>query len=164
MNEGQITYLKGDVTEPITMYGNQRYIIHCCNDVGAWGAGFVLALSKKWKEPEQQYKEWSKDKKTFKLGQCQFVPVTNDITVVNMIGQHGIGRSRVTIPPIRYGAILECLATVRDTLTVRGNGSIHCPKFGCGLAGGNWDIIEGMLNHDICKYGINVYVYEWEPT
>lgn len=160
---GTLTYLKGDVTEPITMYGKHRYIIHCCNDVGAWGSGVVLAISKKWPEPEQQYREWSKKKKTFKLGQCQFVLVDKDITVVNMIGQHGIGMRSGT-PPIRYGSILECLSTVRNTILVNGEGSVHCPKFGAGLAGGNWKIIEEFLQHDICKFGINVYVYEYEEN
>ncbi|WP_253732040.1 hypothetical protein [Listeria monocytogenes] len=43
----QITYLKGDATNPMAK-GN-KIIAHICNDVGGWGKGFVLAISRKWK-------------------------------------------------------------------------------------------------------------------
>ena len=47
-----IHYLKADATAPQTE-GN-IIITHICNDIGAWGKGFVLALSKRWKTPEKQ--------------------------------------------------------------------------------------------------------------
>ncbi len=42
----QINYVKGDATAPIGI-GN-KIIVHICNDIGRWGKGFVMALSKKW--------------------------------------------------------------------------------------------------------------------
>lgn len=44
-----IKYIIGDATEP-QGEGN-KIIVHCCNNIGGWGAGFVLSLSKKWLEP-----------------------------------------------------------------------------------------------------------------
>ena len=49
-----INYLKADATIP-QAEGN-IIISHICNDIGAWGKGFVLAISKRWKEPAKQYK------------------------------------------------------------------------------------------------------------
>ena len=48
----QITYYKGDVLEGITENNidETRILLHICNNRGGWGAGFVLALSKKWKQ------------------------------------------------------------------------------------------------------------------
>lgn len=40
-----IHYVTGDATEPIGE--GEKIIAHICNDQGGWGAGFVLALSKK---------------------------------------------------------------------------------------------------------------------
>ena len=51
----EIKYIKGDATRPIG--DGSKLILHICNDVGAWGSGFVVALSKRWKEPEQKYRE-----------------------------------------------------------------------------------------------------------
>lgn len=83
----QITYLKGDATNPMAK-GN-KIIAHICNDVGGWGKGFVLAISRKWKEPEKAYRKWYKDKNDFKLGEVQLIPVTDYISICNMIGQKG---------------------------------------------------------------------------
>lgn len=69
----QIKYLKGDATKPIGE-GN-KVIVHVCNDVGGWGRGFVLALSKRWAEPERKYREWAKSGDKFELGEVQFVQV-----------------------------------------------------------------------------------------
>ena len=50
-----VKYIKGDATNPVSE-GN-KILVHVCNDVGGWGKGFVIAVSNKWKEPEQQYRE-----------------------------------------------------------------------------------------------------------
>ena len=55
MEEKKINYLVGDATRPVGE--GVKLIIHCCNDIGAWGAGFVVALSKRWEGPEKCYRE-----------------------------------------------------------------------------------------------------------
>ena len=47
----EILYIKGDATAPIG--SGVKVITHICNDIGGWGKGFVLALSKKWKMPKK---------------------------------------------------------------------------------------------------------------
>ena len=44
-----IQYRTGDATRPEG--DGPKIIAHICNDVGAWGKGFVLALSKRWNTP-----------------------------------------------------------------------------------------------------------------
>src|SRR6516165_441272 len=51
-----ITYIKGDATCPRAK--GVKLICHICNDLGGWGKGFVLAISNRWKEPDQQYRVW----------------------------------------------------------------------------------------------------------
>ena len=58
-----IHYCIGDATYPNGI-GNM-IIPHICNDIGGWGAGFVLAISKRWKLPEQKYYEWYKSNNNF---------------------------------------------------------------------------------------------------
>lgn len=50
-----ITYVRGDATAP--RGEGVKLIVHCCNDPGGWGRGFVLALSRRWPEPEAAYRE-----------------------------------------------------------------------------------------------------------
>lgn len=85
----EITYLKGDSTSPQT--SGIKIIAHICNDIGGWGKGFVLAISKRWPEPEKAYREWHRDraKNDFALGSIQIVQVEPYIYIANMIGQRG---------------------------------------------------------------------------
>ena len=156
--KGSLTYIEGDATKPIGT--GIKYIIHCCNDVGGWGAGFVLALSRKWKDPESDYRYWASNTKDFKLGNVRFVQVEKDIKVVNMIGQHGTGPDSVGNPPIRYVAIKQCLKKVAEHCK-ENNASVHAPKFGSDLAGGDWKLIEKMIKEELINKGIDVTIYEW---
>src|SRR6478735_7875934 len=106
-----IIYLRGDATAPVGE--GERIICHVCNDSGGWGKGFVLALSRRWAQPEEQYRAWysERSQNDFGLGAVQFVQVEPTIWVANMIGQHGIKRGS-SGPPIRYEAVALCLQQV----------------------------------------------------
>lgn len=144
-----ITYLKGDATEPCK---KPALIVHICNDIGAWGAGFVLALSKKWPGPELIYRQKSK----YELGQVSAVYVESDIMVVNMIAQSST-RSKENPVPLRIKALAECLIAV-DKLATANDMSVHMPRIGCGLAGGTWEDVELLINLFLDE--VEVYVYD----
>jgi len=153
-----IIYLKGDATNPISE-GN-KIIVHGCNDVGGWGKGFVLAISKKWPQPENEYRSWYKSQVNFSLGEVQFVKVKEDIYVGNMIGQHKIYKDENGNVPIRYDAIESCLKKVA-LYAKEINASVHMPRIGCGLAGGTWDKIEPIISKTLVEENINVVVYDF---
>jgi O-acetyl-ADP-ribose deacetylase (regulator of RNase III) len=146
----KIHYLKGDATRP-TVPG-PKIICHICNDRGAWGAGFVLALSKRWTAPEECYRENTE----FHLGSVELIPVEEDIMVANMIAQHDTKYSPEGLAPIRYGALRSALAAVNDA-AYHCKGSLHMPRIGCGLAGGQWSIVEKIIS-DVMS--VDVYVYD----
>jgi len=158
-----IQYIKGDATEP--QGDGRKLILHVVNSVGKWGAGFVLAVSKKWPDVEMEYRKWhggAQAKEPFQLGNIQAVKAEKGIAVINMIGQDGI-KPKNGLPPIRYGAIDECLKKVAK-IAKDHDASVHCPKFGAGLAGGEWYIIEAMIEKRLCEEGIDVTVYEFEEN
>ena len=154
-----VNYVKGDATKPIGT-GN-RIITHCCNDRGFWNAGFVKALSHRWSEPERAYRHWAAGNGSlpFALGNVQFVKVATGLCVANIIGQAGIARTNQTTPPIRYDAIRKGLTAVRD-LALTYNASIHMPRMGARLAGGQWQIIAEIIESELCDYGLHVTVYD----
>lgn len=127
-------------------------IPHVCNDIGAWGAGFVIAISEKWKEPEKQYRNL----KTRQLGDVQFIKVEPTITIANMIAQKGVGFSN-NKPPIRYPAIKTCLQELRKE-AIKLGAEIVAPKFGAGLAGGNWKTIEKIIIEELIENQIPVTI------
>lgn len=160
-----ITYLKGDATVP--QVKGPKLIVHVCNTLGGWGAGFVLAVSKRWPEPEAAYRAWyhartHKDASgdgRFLLGQVQVVGVLPDTWVVNMIGQEGM-RTGSNGPPIRYAALRECLLKVAQIASEK-KASINMPRIGCGLAGGRWEMVEPIINEALG--GHPTFVYDYDP-
>ncbi|MCL2015448.1 MAG: macro domain-containing protein [Defluviitaleaceae bacterium] len=157
MENRQITYTKGDATAPI---GNGTKIIaHICNDIGGWGKGFVLAVSKRWKEPEKQYRTWYKSKENFGLGEVQFVQVEQEIYVANMIGQRGV-KMPFKAPPIRYDAVENALVKLSEKAAEL-NATVHMPRIGCGLAGGKWEQIEPLIIRHLIEKNVEVFVYDF---
>lgn len=153
-----VDYVTGDATEPVG--DGYKVIAHICNDRGAWGAGFVKALSAKWSKPEAKYREWSRANDPFfpfQLGYEQYVDVTPEITVCNMVAQT-LGWKDGK-PPIRYDALAECLTGLGYYAELTG-ASVHMPRIGTGLAGGAWYEIEPLIKN--CLEGISVTVYDLE--
>ncbi|MBT8457309.1 MAG: macro domain-containing protein [Rhodobacteraceae bacterium] len=150
-----ITYLTGDATAPKL---RPAVIAHVCNDIGGWGAGFVLAISKRWKAPEADYRAWYKSGKDFALGRTRLVMVDDDLWVANMIAQHGI-RRRAGVPPIRYDALREALSELHAQAPREA--SVHMPRIGCGLAGGTWDEVGPIVEETLVAQGRDVVVYDF---
>lgn len=158
-----LSYVNGDATNP--RLEGPKVIVHCCNNIGKWGAGFVLALSRKWPVVEKEYKKWYQGQMNdsyctgkFGLGNVQFVLVEQDTWVANIIGQEGIYIDNDGNPPIRYPSIRKGLQEVKNFASFR-DASVHMPKMGAGLAGGNWDTIEGLIKDELAD--LDVTVYNW---
>ncbi|MFB7719259.1 macro domain-containing protein [Nocardia sp. NPDC056100] len=152
--------IKGDATSPQAK--GPKIIAHVCNDLGGWGKGFVLSISKRWPEPERTYREWHRGRarNDFGLGATQLIQVRADVWVANMIGQHGM-RTGSGGPPIRYDALARCLRTVGDD-AMRLDASVHMPRIGCGLAGGRWERIEPIISETLLAREIAVTVYDFD--
>lgn len=154
-----IEYVTGDATCPKT--NGNKIIAHICNDNGGWGKGFVVAISKKWKEPEVAYRQWYKDHLGggFTLGEIQIVKVEKDLFVANMIAQHGY-KSKNNPVPLNYDALDDCLAKL-GAESLKLNASVHMPRIGCGLAGGTWEEISPLIARHLADNCIQTIVYDF---
>ena len=153
-----IQYKTGDATQPNGT--GPRIIVHVCNDIGGWGRGFVLALSNRWPQPEAEYRDWFKRQidPPFELGQVQMVEVEPQLWVANLIGQRHI-KTQDGVPPIRYDAVRTGLTRIAE-FAQNHNASVHMPRIGCGLAGGQWSEIETIVDETLCQPGLDVTVYD----
>jgi O-acetyl-ADP-ribose deacetylase (regulator of RNase III) len=156
----ELRVVKGDATSPQAK--GPKIIAHVSNDIGGWGKGFVVAISRRWKEPERAFRQWHRERagNDFGLGATQLVQVQPDVWVANMVGQRGI-RTGSGGPPVRYEAIGRCLHTVAGH-AARLGASVHMPRIGCGLAGGKWERIEPMIVAALCERDIPVTVYDFD--
>lgn len=154
-----INYITGDALKPVGE--GRKIIVHVCNDIGAWGKGFVLPLAKKWPKTKAVYLEAFKSDPTPQLGDIQMINVEDNTWVVNMIGQHKITtrHSAGGVPPVRYEAIQSALLQVA-VIAKDLDATVHMPRIGCGLAGGTWDKIEPLIQDAFSPVEVSVYVYD----
>lgn len=159
-----IKYVKGDATRP-EGEGN-KLVIHIVNDVGRFGSGFALAVLKRYPKVREAYisgfdldvLEHTSGKNDLKLGDVQFVKVADDLWFANMVGQHGvIGPTNPM--PIQYDAVRECLRKVCEFATANSM-KIFAPKFGSGLAGGKWIVIEKLIQDELTSKNLDITIYE----
>ena len=115
-------------------------ICHQVNCKGKMGAGIALNIKKKWSIVYDQYLLALKTKQ-LKLGDIQIVKI-----LTNLAGQDGYGRDRRYT---NYEALIDCfskLQKISDSLKLQ----VQIPqKIGCTNAGGDWNIVEEIINDNI---------------
>jgi hypothetical protein len=118
--------------------------------MGGWGAGFVLAVSRRWAAPEAVY--MAEERRT--LGSVQLVEVEDGLYVANLIAQNGFP-SREFPCALDYAALSRCLRTLVEI--AGSDWSFHMPRIGCGIAGGSWADVEAVLRVQLSERMVVVY-------
>ena len=154
----KLQYIKGDLFTH--NFHNKTIIPHVCNNIGAWGSGFVIPLGKHFPRSKERYLAWYKQgwegvSGPFGLGKMQRVIVDDKkgIYVANMIAQTMGGKR-----PLNYVSLVECMDKVAVFAT-KWRLNIVCPKFGSDRAGGDWNFIEQLIEDCWLYRDINVTVY-----
>lgn len=158
-----IHYLVGDATKPQGI--GRKLIAHVCNDVGAWGAGFVVPLGKAYPQAEMNYRVHHASQ-GLRLGEVVWAwcPTPNGtlpsggVLVANMVAQVGLV-SHDNPVPLKYGFLSACLVKVAKASEEIG-ASIHMPRIGCGLAGGKWMMVETIIQEELVSRNHAVFVYD----
>lgn len=153
-----LCFRRGDASRP--RVEGPKVIAHVCNDLGRWGKGFEKALSSRFPQAERAYRAWV-DKgvwqdEPFGLGGAQVIeiPKTN-VVVVNMLAQHGV-KTRDGVPPIRYGALETALHKLQ-IVARKHDASVHMPRIGVGPAGGDWVVVEQLIEKLLGEFHVFIY-------
>jgi len=144
--------------------GASVIIPHVCNNINLFGAGFAACLADRYPVVKENFHMLGNKSK---LGYVQYITVEKDekynhkLIIANMIAQN-----RTISPnnrrPLNYEYLIKCMIDVRNHVIdfQKMNDAkleIHCPKFGSGLAGGDWKFISKLME-DIW-YEIPIFVY-----
>ena len=138
-------------------------IPHVCNNINVFGGGFTKYINDNYPiVAENFYMLGNKAK----LGHTQFIEVANKnnnkLVFCNMIAQNDVV-SQANPRPLNYYALSVCMFNIKLHIQhiIKSNDSsveIHAPKFGSGLAGGNWLFISDLIK-DIWN-NIPVFIYQ----
>jgi len=128
-------------------------IVHSVNNQGVMGAGLALAVKLKYPNVYKFYRdEWERRGK-FNLGEVQFVYVAHNKVLCNAITQEKYGRDKRYTD---YNAVRETFKKIYLLARVDGI-PIHFPKIGCGLGGGDWNIVKNIIEEEL--HGHESYVW-----
>jgi O-acetyl-ADP-ribose deacetylase (regulator of RNase III) len=147
-------YIKGDITET-----ELEYIAHGVNTQNVMGSGVAKVLFTKWPQVKSDYHGYCNGHEaigySIDLGEVNIVCTEDDLTVFNCFTQEFYGYDGDRY--VNYAAIVKCFNTILDYMPHRSKLAI--PKIGCGLAGGDWNIVEQLIN-DTVGDDLEIWVYE----
>lgn len=142
----------GNALEP-----KKGLILHQTNCMGVMGAGIALQIAKKWPEAEKEYVKYCLQAAPRDLlGTVQFTPLTDDLWLGNLFCQVSPG-PRATVYEAYPKVLREAVEEFDEDFPV------HIPfGIGCGLAGGDWDVVLPMLEFYLAPFD-EVNVWRFEP-
>lgn len=133
-------------------------IMHQANCFKTMGAGIAKSIALMYPQAEQvdqDYKALPKDR----FGKFTCVTINNGPTIVNLYGQFNFGRGKQTEYDKLENAINEFLIyAIENNINLSKVGVPY--KMGCGLAGGDWEIVKEILVRQSDKHGVNIYTYK----
>jgi O-acetyl-ADP-ribose deacetylase (regulator of RNase III) len=131
-----------------------KVIAHGVNCRGGFGSGIAGQIAKRYPEVRRAYirkhtgEGWA-------LGDIQIVKTDDGRLVVNMATQDTYGKSGVHV---KYEAVKTALEKVLKFCEEQGH-ALAIPKIGCGLAGGDWTVVEGIITECLQSKKVDVEVY-----
>jgi Zn-dependent peptidase ImmA (M78 family)/O-acetyl-ADP-ribose deacetylase (regulator of RNase III) len=155
-----IRYVHGDVTKPLGR--GPRIVCQLVNDRAIrWGGGVAKRFARQNPKAEDEFSEKmialpARDR----LGKVVTVPIDDEICLASVVAQEGYGPS--LFPRIRYRSLQEGLAQIAMVAVDKG-ASVHMPRIGAGAAGGEWSVIEEMIEDELVRGGVPVTVYDLPP-
>lgn len=136
--------ITGDLVE-LAKTNEIDVIIHGCNCFNNMGAGIAKQIAKEFPLASKIDSLTTHGDKN-KLGSITTSYIDEyDLTVVNAYTQYAYGGGKINAD---YDAIKKCFDTIAEVLGVTGE-TIAYPKIGAGLAGGDWKIINDIINESL---------------
>lgn len=151
----KLNYIKGDLIK-IAKNGEFDVICHGCNCFITMGGGIAKFIKRAFPEA------YEADKKTkygdaSKLGTIT-VAETDDVTIINGYIQHDYKGADVLV---EYSAVREVMKEIKRKFSGK---KIGMPLIGCGLAGGNWQVVENIIKDELGNEDVTIVIFnddEW---
>lgn len=158
-----ITYIKGDLFQD-----KHPIIAHGCNSMGVMGSGVAKIVKEKWPEAFKLYNRICSDHflnntEATLLGTNILAHCNDGTIIVNCITQHSYGRTKERY--VSYDAVDDCMRLMGEGIKFSTADDavppyVAMPMIGAGLGGGDWKVIEAIINHRLKDIDVHVYVLE----
>jgi O-acetyl-ADP-ribose deacetylase (regulator of RNase III) len=133
-----------------------KVLVHGCNTQGVMGSGVALAIKQKWPEVFEDYKNqifFGAERKI--LGSIITSVTTDKRIIVNALTQDQYGKDGKKY--VSYDAMDDAMLEIAKAINVRS--PISMPKIGAGLGGGDWGVIEKIIEHRLLKHKVTIWSF-----
>lgn len=148
--------IKGNLVE-LAWRGQFDAIIHGCNCFCKMGAGIAKEIAKKF-PPALAIDQSTLPGDKSKLGKYTSVGVKNKyggtLIIVNLYTQYYYGKKFG--PPFDYDAFRRGLRSLAQNA---GQLRVGMPKIGAGLAGGDWNLIQQIIEEEFASVDCTIVEY-----
>lgn len=152
-----IKYIEGDLLSV-----TQGVIIHGCNAQGVMGSGVALAIKNKYYGAFQLYNDHHRYVPGgLKLGDIVWAMPETGLWIANAVTQDNFGRTGQRY--VNYCAVAEVFKKAVDRCREL-NCSLNFPAIGAGLGGGDWAIIEELINDADPNDSVEKVCYLYSPN
>lgn len=141
-----IRYYQGDLLSV-----KNGLILHGVNCQRKMASGVAKAIREAYPQVYDSYMDISKEEMLEWIGRIQLVKIDDSLTIGNAFTQKYYGYDGKLY--LSYDALFDCF-TQLGQLNFK---SVHIPKIGCGLAGGDWEIVENLIQRAAPSVEINVW-------
>lgn len=118
-------------------------IAHGCNAQGVMNSGVASLIRYKYPLAYEDYVYHHKYSKDI-LGTVSSIKVSKSLSIANCVTQRYYGRDP-NVVYVSYPSLISCFDTLKNMVSADPK-PLHIPKIGAGLANGNWQIIESIIN------------------
>jgi O-acetyl-ADP-ribose deacetylase (regulator of RNase III) len=155
-----IRHIHGNILEPVG--AGAKLVCQLVNDKATkWGGGVARKFARKYPEAEIHYtSSFLSLSPSERLGRVLFADLGEETELASIVAQEGFGPS--LFPRLRYSALQSGLREVATKAAASG-ASIHMPRIGTGAAGGDWGVIEEIIEDEMVRAGLSVTVYDIPP-
>ena len=142
-------------------------IAHGCNTFCTMGSGIAKEIKNTFPKMYAEDLKTEKGDRT-KLGSYTWAVMNEGkLAGFNLYTQYGYNGRRMGVRDLNYNALYDSLAAMRDCLPRHTDGfmtdyKIGLPNLGAGLAGGDWKIIETMIESVLHDCDVTIYVLNEE--
>ena len=150
--------IKGDAIKLLQENPDKYFgLAHGCNCFHTMGAGIAAQIAKTWKMVAKRDEEWACGDPS-KMGKYTVVPIGKGRYIFNLYTQYHFHRR---LKPVSYEAIGSAF-TLLNSNYKNETKKLLIPQIGAGLAGGDWPLIEYIIDNTTPDLDITLVL--WNKT
>lgn len=145
------------IKEGNILNATEDIIGHQVNCRGVMGGGLAKQIRDKYPHVYSLYKgECKRGDRDILMGSNLVIDIDGGKYVANLFGQDGYGRGK---QQTEYWALRKALKKL-ENFASKNNYTVALPYgLGCGLAGGDWDVVYQMIEETIKEVDVVLYKY-----